>query len=116
MSGKLSKADWAKEKIMSKTYQELDLYNPQFEKGKTFKSLDDTRNFLETREKFTFEIKDITGLEIIDKGVKMALDVIEVDDNLHPQPLGLVHGLAQVVHLAQALGMRRDFALIECFS
>lgn len=83
MSGAPSKAIWAEKRFMSKTYQELDLYNPQFEKGKTFKSLDATRDFLENREKFTYEIKDISGLEIIDKGVKMALDVIEVDEHLH---------------------------------
>lgn len=70
-------------KKMSKTeISEMELYNPQFEKGKTFKSLDQTIDFLENREKFTFEIADIVGLEIIDKGIKMALDVVEVDDHL----------------------------------
>jgi len=68
--------------MSNKSFTELDLYNPQFEKGKTFKSLDQTIDFLEAREKFTFKIKDISGLEIIDKGVKMALDVVEVDEHL----------------------------------
>lgn len=61
---------------------EMELYNPQFEKGKTFMDLDETINFLEDREKFTFQISDITGLDIIDKGIKMRLDVVEVDDHL----------------------------------
>ena len=68
--------------IMSNQMSELDLYNPQFEKGKTLKNLEKTIDFLETREKFTFEIKDITELAIIDRGVQMALDVVEVDEHL----------------------------------
>ncbi len=61
---------------------ELELFNPQYEKGVRLTDLQKTIDFLDNREKFTYAIDGIEGIEVIDNGLKMILDVVEVDDHL----------------------------------
>ncbi len=62
--------------------EEVVLYNPEFEKGRTLKNLDKTIDFLNNRKKNTYKIRGIDDLEVINRGLKLELEVLEVDDHL----------------------------------
>lgn len=60
----------------------LNVYNDVFERAKTITKLDDAKDFLENREKQTYLLDGVSGLEIIRDGMKILFDVVETDDHL----------------------------------